>query len=222
LHLERNENDFHSQVLAYTDGPVRVIRETKIWQMIFWQIPTPSVRLTSTYWKTGMEFPIVLELPFNVAKWFRRAQMRIYVDSSPNIKGRRYYNSNNPAGVDIDGRMGEAERKLDPRPFEWQVVAGATPQYPEGWFSRMIYDRANIPVRLPLYYLDDTDHPDAPEHFPGCFGCLGFEFDGLEKLDAGKFSMRVQMFPMPAYRPGDEREYLQMRDQPIQIRPHPL
>jgi len=218
MHLSRNEGDFRCKVLGYIDGPVRVIRHTKNWQVIFWEIPTPSVCLTSIYWKTGMTFPITVEIPFSIKRLFRTVSMRIYVDSPPQVTGRRYYNSNNLQGVDIDGRMSRAERAMDPRPFSWQVVAGTTDEHPEGWFSRQLYDPEKVPVQLPLYYLDNENEPDAPEHFPGCYGCLGFEFEGIGELESGSFAVEVQMYPMPSYSPGEEAEYLQITDNPLKIR----
>ena len=220
IHLDRSENDFRSQILGYIDGPVRVIRNTKNWQVIFWEIPTPSVELTSVYWQTSMLFPITLKLPFDITKIFRDVRMRIYIDTPPDVPGRRFYNDRNPQGVLIDGQMSQAEQQLDHRPFHWQVVAGSTPQHPEGWFSRHIYDQEAIPVNLPLYYLDDANQADPPERYPGCFGCLGYEFEDLEQLGAGSFDLTVQMFPLSSYQPGDEKKYLRVQDQPLIIKTH--
>ena len=215
-HFSRNESDFRSRVLGYIDGPVRVIRQTKNWQVLFWEIPTPSVRLNSVYWKTGMTFPMTVNLPFDVTQFFRNVKMRIYVDSPPNVAGRRYYNDSNPAGVDIDGRMSAAELRLNRGPFHWQMVAGTTPQHPEGWFSRHIYDESQVPPDLlQFYYLDDQNHPDGPERYAGCYGCAGFEFVGLDRLHSGKFNMTVQMYPTPSYHPGEETAFLNIVDHPL-------
>ncbi len=217
MHLERNENDFRAEVLGYIDGPVRIIRRTKNWNRLVWKIPTPSVELTSVYWKTGMEFPLTIDLPFKISTFFRSAAMRIYIDTPPQVTGRRYYNDHNPQGVDIDGMMSEAELKLDPAPFDWQVVAGSRPEHPEGWFSRNMYDKDKIPASMVLYYHDDVGRLDPPERYPGCYGCLGFEFVDLDKLPAGKFSILIQMYPVVNYHPGDERRLLQIADAPLQV-----
>ncbi len=214
-HISRHEGDFQCRVAGYIDGPVRVIRQTKNWQLLFWNIPTPSVRLTSTYWKTGMVFPMTVNLPFDVTRFFRRVQMRIYVDGPTNVPGRRYYNDHNRGGVDVDGRMSPAEQQMDHRPFHWQVVAGTLPQHSEGWFSRQTYDRQAVPIDLPLYYVDDVNFENGPERYRGCFGCAGFEFDGLSQLQSGKFNLTVQMYPMQSYRPGDETTFLNITDRPL-------
>lgn len=218
MRLERNENDFRAKVLGYIDGPVRVIRRTKNWNRLVWKIPTPSVELTSVYWKTGMEFPLTIDLPFKISTFFRRVAMRIYIDTPPHVLGRRYYSDANPQGVDIDGVMSEAERNLDPSSFAWQVVAGSRPEHPEGWFSRNIYDKEKIPASMRLYYYDDVKRLDPPERYPGCYGCLGFEFIDLDKLPAGKFSIDIHMYPVVNYQPGDEQRLLQIVDYPLQIK----
>jgi len=215
LRFSRNEDDFQCEVIAYTVGPVRMLRKTKNRLKLLWRIPSPGVEMTSVYWKTGMVFPLRLEVPFRVARFFREARLRLYIDSSPLVPGRIFYNSNNPRGVSIDGAMDEAERQLDRRPAEWQVVAGSRPEHREAWFSRESYDARCTATPATLYYVDDQSVPDPPERYPGCYGCLGFELNGLEKLDAGLFSTDVQMFPMPSYRPGDERAYLNMTDRPL-------
>lgn len=215
VHFTRNENDFQASVIAYNDGPVRILRKTRNRVILFWRIPSPSVELTSVYWKTGMEFPISLNLPFRISGLFREAKLKIYTDSPPNVPNRRFYNQHNPAGVLIDGRMQENEIHFDRRPSDWQVVAGTTVQHREGWFSRQIFLQEHDGVTLPAFYRDDVSVPDPPEQFPGCFGCLGFEIQGVERLDAGTYSLKVQMYPMPAYRPGDEHRYLNLVDQPL-------
>jgi hypothetical protein len=222
VHFTRNETDFRAEVVAYTDGPVRVLRRTKNWLVLFWRIPTPSVHLNSVYWKTGMVFPMQLRMPFRVSRFFREARMRLYIDNPPDVLGRRFYNRHNPQGVDLDGRTQEAERRMDRRPSDWQVVAGTRPGHREGWFSRQIYDVKQTGVRLNTYYVDDMQIDDAPERYRGCFGCLGFELDGVQNLSAGVFSIDVHMFPMPSYRLGDETKYLNLLDQPLRLETTPL
>jgi len=216
--ISKNESDFRAVVSAYADGPVRVIRRTRNWVRLVGRIPSPSVELESIYWKTGMRFPLRILVPFRISHFFRDVSLRIYVDTPPDVPGRVFFNANNPGGVMIDGRMSDAERKMDFAPSVWQVVAGSTPAHREGWFSRQVHDSQKMPVTLPVYYLDDAATPDGPERYSGCFGCLGFELDGLEYLDAGTYSVFVQMYPMRSYNPGDEKKYLNVHDRPLQVR----
>jgi hypothetical protein len=222
VHISKNADDFQAEVLAYSDGPVRVIRRTRNWVNLIWRIPSPSVELTSMYWKTGMSFPLEIRMPFNISAFFRDVGMTIYVDTPPDVPGRVFYNRHNRGGVLIDGRTSQAERDLDRRPSDWQVVAGTTPAHPEGWFSRQVFNAAQVPVRLPLFYVDDAATPDPPERFPGCFGCLGFELAGLQDIPAGSYRIQVEMFPLIDFRPGDEAAFLQITDAPLSVTAKPL
>ncbi|MDP8224746.1 MAG: hypothetical protein P9L99_15410 [Candidatus Lernaella stagnicola] len=218
LTISKNENDFRAEILAYTDGPVRVVRRTRNWVRLFGRVPSPSVELTSVYWKTGMQFPLKIRVPFRVPRFFEEAGLRVYVDTPPDVPGRKFYNAHNRQGMLIDGRMSEAERHVDTTPSDWQVVAGTRPEHREGWFSRQVMIDAPQSVSMPLYYLDDASTPDEPERYPGCFGCLGFELDGLDELEKGDYTILVQMFPLLSYRPGDEKAFLDIYDRPLVVR----
>ncbi len=101
--LHRTEEDFKVEVVGYTDGPVRVIRHTRAWQVLFWNIPSPSSYQTSVYYRNQMQFPITVDVPFDVSMFFRDVTLRVSVDTPPDVPGRRYYNNHNPKGVAIDG-----------------------------------------------------------------------------------------------------------------------
>jgi len=217
LRFHRNEEHFRAEVTAYTDGAVRVLRRSRTWLLLLWRIPSPSIEITSTYWKTGMIFPMRVRIPFRISRIFHRVQMRVYVDTPPQVPGRRFYNAHNREGVAIDGKMSQAEYDLDLRPAEWQVVAGSRPEHREGWFSRQRHQADQSGIAMPLYYLDDAALADGPEHYPGCFGCLGFELAGLEEMAAGDTEVEVQMFPLTEYHPGDEQRFLDILDRPLQV-----
>lgn len=222
--IERTEEDFKTKIIAYTDGPVRVIRQTRAWQTLFWDIPSPASYMTTVYYRNQMRFPITIDVPFDVSMFFRDVSMRVSVDTPHDVPGqRRYYNDANRAGVTFDGRMSDAEAKLDRRPFTWQVVAGTDQRHPEGWFSRQkVISEKAVPISLPLYYADDLDRPDPPENYPGSFGNLGFEFQGIDMLKKGALRIEVQQYPLLNYAPGDEDTYLKVDDRPLTIRTRPL
>lgn len=215
LRFHRNEEHFRAEVTAYIDGSVRVLRRSRTWLLLVWKIPSPSIEMTSTYWKTGMYFPMRVQIPFRISRIFNRVQMRVYVDTPPQVVGRVFYNARNRNGVSIDGKMSQAEFDLDLRSSDWQVVAGTRPEHREGWFSRQMHQAEQTGIDMPLYYLDDMAIDDGPENMPGCFGCLGFELTGLEGMAAGETRVEVQMFPLVDYRPGDEKMYLDILNRPL-------
>ena len=214
--LSRNEEDFLIETTGYTDGPVRVIRRSKSWQNLIWNIPSPASHVTVVYYRNQMSFPINLELPFDMSAFFRDVSMRVSVDTPPNVPGRKYYSDRNPGGVLIDGKMSEAEKNLDPGQVGWQVVAGSTPDHREGWFQRQVVRGNGQKVSMPLFYRDDADTPDGPERFRGSHGNLGFTLSGVQNLKKGSIELYVQQFPLVDYKPGDEDRFLKVLDRPLE------
>jgi hypothetical protein len=217
--LDRTEEDFNVRIMGYTDGPVRVIRHTRTWQDLFWNIPSPSSYQTTVYYRNQMIFPITIEVPFDMSLFFRDLQLRVSVDTPCTVPGpRKYYNNHNTAGVDVDGVMSDAERNLNKGQVKWQVIAGTSDQHPEGWMSRQtVISTKEVPITLPLFYADDVTTPDPPENIPGSCGNLGFEIIGLDMLKKGKMTIIVSQFPLLRYKPGDEDIYLKTQDRPLRV-----
>lgn len=213
--IQRDETGFITANVAYTDGPVRVLRYTKSRQKLFFNIPSPSTYMTSIYYKNQMQFPITIELPFDVSGFFEDISLRVSVDTPDSVKGRMYYNNNNPQGLEIDGVMSDAEKNINTGQYDWQVVAGTQPEHPEGWFSRQLVDTKGQKVTLPLYYQDDISTPDPPENIPGSCGNLGFWVSGVQNLKKGSIDVMVQQFPVINYKPGDEKPYMKVYDRPL-------
>lgn len=219
IKLNRTEEDFHVAPVAYSDGPVRVISKTRAWQTLFWNIPAPSSYVTSYYYRNQVQFPVTIEVPFDVSFFFKKVSMRVSVDSRPGVTGRRkYYNNHNPQGVLIDGKMSEKEKQLDRRQVQWQVLAGIDPEHPEGWFVRQkVISEKKSPISLPLYYIDDANTPDGPENVSGSFANVGFEFSGIEMVKKGALKIFVIQYPLINYKPGDEKRFLNVDRNPLQI-----
>lgn len=217
--LDRNEEDFIVENVAYIDGPVRVIRLSKAWQKLFWNIPTPSSLQFTTYYRNAVEFPMTVNIPFDVSLFFKNLSMRVSIDTPDNVPGlRRYYNNNNPKGVAVDGVMSPAEINMDRRHVKWQVIAGTTPEHPEGWLALQTIKTDNkSPISFSLYYQDDINKPDPPENIPGCYGNLGFEFTGVDSFKKGRMEMMVKQYPVLNYKPGDEIEYIQINSRPLRF-----
>ena len=69
-------------VVAWIDGPIRVVRRTKNRQTLFWKIPTPSATLDNIYYANAFEFPTRVDLPFDVdqeqvIETFEKARLKV-------------------------------------------------------------------------------------------------------------------------------------------------
>ncbi|MEW6203097.1 MAG: hypothetical protein AB1546_14055, partial [bacterium] len=64
LTITKTEDDFTSSLIAYIDGPVRVIRRTKNQMYLFWKIPTPASVIDNIYYYDFFLWPTIVNVPF--------------------------------------------------------------------------------------------------------------------------------------------------------------
>ena len=214
--IKKTENDFTSELIAYIDGPVRVIRRTKNQMYIFWKIPAPASVIDNIYYYNFFLWPTAVNVPFDVGKLLRECEFRVITDSNSRSMGRIFLNSNNLKGVVVDGKMSEAEKTLDLSPYKWSVLYGTKEGDTGAWMNRLIYDE-NVKAQPMLFYMDDITVKEPPEREPGYFGAIGYNLKNMETLTAGEWKLTSIMYNIPIYRPGDEAEYLNIIDHPIEI-----
>ncbi|MEW5944931.1 MAG: hypothetical protein AB1742_01905 [bacterium] len=216
LTISKNENDFTSALIAYIDGPVRVIRRTKNQMFLFWKIPTPASVIDNVYYYNFFLWPTVVDVPFDVGKLLKNCEFRVVTDGHSNSMGRIFVNSNNPGGVVMDGRMSDAEKNLDLSPYKWSVVYGTSEGDTGAWMNRLVYDHS-VEAQPMLFYVDDLSVKEPPEREPGYFGAIGYDLKNMETLKAGQWKLTSIMYNIPVYRPGDEAAYLNILDHPVEV-----
>ena len=213
--IEKNEDGFTSKVIAYIDGPVRVVRRTKNRQTLFWKIPTPSAVLDNIYYVNMFEFPTRVDLPFDVDMFLEKPKFHVTTDSLCSIPGRIFLNEKNPTPVQIDGVMSEAEKNLNMRPYKWMVIA-QTGANTGGWMNRLLYDPEKTPAVPRLYYVDDMSKADGPEEEAGQCGNVGYTLDKLEEVEKGVLRLTSVMYNIPAFDASKVKPYLDILDHPVQ------
>jgi hypothetical protein len=219
--IDKNEEDFTSEMAAWIDGPVRVIRRTRSRLILFWNIPSPSAVFDNLYYYSSFSFPTSVTLPFDAGKIVSEGSFRVSIDS-PRLSGqRRYRNSNWPEGVIQDGVMSEAEKKLaaDPRPFTWSATGNPGPDGRDhgGWFNRLKVMDDNPRFQPRVYYVDDLNHADPPDEEPGSYGNGGYQVSDLQGLPAGTYTLVSVMYNAPAFAPEDAPRYLDILDHPLRV-----
>ncbi len=214
--IDKSENDFSSELLAYIDGPVRVIRRTNNKMFLFWKIPTPGSIVDNVYYFNSFIFPTEVDVPFDLAAMLEEVRFRVTTDHSSRAKGFRFINSNNPAGTTIDGKMDASEKSLKLDPYEWMLIRGTAPGRRGGWLNRLTYD-PGVGAKPFLYYIDDEKAADAPESERGQLGNIGYDIRNMELLKKGVWRLTSYMYNVPDYRPGDEKEFLDILDNPVKI-----
>ncbi len=215
ISIHKNEEDFETKLIAYHLGKVRLVRLTKNWQTLFWKIPSPAADIITIFYKRSFEFPVVVDLPFDVGMFLRKTYFRVSTDMR-RVAGRRlFYNSNNTEPVEINGHSGNGEKFLNISNFSWMANAG-TGDYPAGWFNRVIWNAPGNPnIDINLYYMDDISHSDPPEAEKGEYGDLGYLIKGLESVKKGKIFIKSVMYGFEKFSLEDVASFINVIEKPL-------
>jgi hypothetical protein len=215
--IDKTENDFSSDVLAWIDGPVRVIRRTNNKMMLFWKIPSPGSIVDNVYYLDSFIFPTEVDLPFDIGTILQEVTFRVSTDHTSQAIGKKFRSSSNPNPTSIDGKMSEDEKQLDLSPYSWMMIYGAAPERRGGWLNRIVYD-ARLSVQPCLLYVDDSNAIQPPEREPGQIGNIGYDIRKMETLKKGVWRLVSYMYNIPDYRPGAETEFLNILDHPLKVK----
>jgi len=221
ISVDKNEEDFTSKLVAWIDGPVRVIRSTRSGLILFWNIPSPAARIDNVYYYNSFSFPTEIYLPIEVGFLVKDTIFRVSVDS-PRLSGeRRYRNTLYPRGVIQDGKMSDKEKKMaaDPRPFTWSSTGTVGPDGRDhgAWFNRLIVEGDNPDWQPRVFYIDDENHLDPPDLEPGSFGNAGYQISGLTDITAGTYRLESIIYSVPVFDPSMVELYMRILDHPLEI-----
>ena len=115
----------------------------------------------TTFYPDRFEIWYSFDFPKDMVK---AANLSVYLDLSRSLTGYRVMTSDLADGKQITGNGGASEHQ-----GKWFVIAGG------GKALRVTLSGGAGKLIL----IDDVSTDDAPDSEPGCFGCSGFEFDGV-------------------------------------------
>lgn len=219
MKIERNEEQFTCKVVAWIDGPVRVIRHTQNRIVLLLNIPSPSAMLDNVYYANQFEFPTEVNVPFDPGTLISDPRFAVSTDARCDVAGMTYRNEKNPRPVAIDGVMSPEESAMDRGAYRWMVVT-LPPPGRGAWLNRLTYDRG-VGVTPNLFYFDRRDIADAPENDAGQCGNLGYTLEGMGNLKKGVLRLNSIMYNVPEYSDARIAEYLNILDRPLAVKPGP-
>ena len=216
--FSRNEDDFVSFVIAYKDGPVRVMRRVANSMRLVVGLKTPKIIAYSMYYRDAIEAPNRVDIRVAVATIVRDAYFEGGSDYTHRAVGMRFYSSSNPQGVVVDGRMSPEEEALDRGDHAWTLLAG-----PQGNMLARVELGPGLRETLgkQLLYSDDILKDNAPEDETGTVPRIAFSFTNLMALKKGKYAYNIRFYFLPPYSPGQEKAYLDILDHPLEVRVSP-
>ncbi len=168
---------------AYIDGPVRVLQLTDGYMKFLGFVKVRGTGYsTVSYYVNHNIFPVTVKppkLPWFLKRLLPEFKLAAFLDFNSNVYGSHCFSAANPYNKEVvlDGRMSEAEGKLDTQtPVDW--IAGIGPQ--GAIVSRLILSSEAAGIKKLTYYIDDDTINDPPEDHPGLAG-VGYKLEGTGK-----------------------------------------
>lgn len=214
INLDMAESDIKGSILAWIDGPVRVIHRMGAhvqFSVIKLKVGGGSENL---FYHNYLVTPIQIDMPFAPSSILSSFETRYTIDWKKGFNGTKYYDPINTKGVVLDGKMSAAEKAMDyDTPHDWYALAG-----PHG----NLVVKADIPdnmrksVSLKLFYIDDETLEDPPESEVGQ-RCPGVVFD-LINIKAGTYKYSIYYMVPEQAPPASVPAMLNILDHPLQVR----
>lgn len=202
-----NEQIVSGGVVACKPGPIRVLTHSAMYPLLPLKIKGPRFYIDNIMVDTLTLTTTIVDVPFDPGSLITEMTLSFGTDLSPEAKGMRYYNSVNPGGFLIDGKMDGSERKFNEAKDEWRLVTGE--QGTQIQFTR--FDPKFLTDgKAYSTYDDDESAAHPPENYPGD---LGYASDKIVVTGLPAGAYHIETFgcvPYDFYRPeGLDREFLQ-------------
>jgi hypothetical protein len=215
IRFRRSEDDFVSEVLAYKDGPIRVMRRVANSMRLVAGLRAPDTIAYTMYYRDAVAAPNELRVPFNVSAIAKELHFEGGADYNHRAIGMRFYSTANRGGVLVDGRMSPEELAMDRESHRWSLLAGDQGNI----MARvMLGPRLQRVVQKERIYRDDLLSPHSPETEPGTTPNIGVHMKNSLALKKGRYTYNVMAYFPPDARPGTVRAYLDILDHPLEIR----
>lgn len=214
LKFDKRARDWTSEISAYKDGPVRVIRKNENHLYLAGKIKSPSLYTYTFYLRDLFWFPAEVNVPFRLSRLITSMDMFAATDFCRNAVGMEFFSNSEGQGVLVDGITSPQEEALNREVNQtWMLVTGSQGT----WMNRILIGPGLEPVHRWLFYEDDVQKIDPPEEEEGVIGKVGYSLGNLENLKGGSYSFRSYIhFPEHFHR-GEEKNILNMLDRPLQV-----
>ncbi len=210
-HWTLNEQQGRHQRIAWTAGPVRVVRRSRHQVSLGFGIHLTAGVAHTYFYPQHVFGPGSLKLPFSPGVFFKDITARGGA-AARDLRGWRYHADGvPPKGFLVDGHMDDAERAFDGR-GEWFALGHRDEAI---LFVTHLSENLRAHTDLRLLYLDDAKRLAPPEDVPGSVPFVGSESRHVEKLPAGRYRFQLVIYMLPGYRRGNERPLLADLDGPL-------
>ncbi len=214
LKIDKRAKDWTSEISAYKDGPVRVIRKNENRLYLSKRIRSPELYTHTFYYRSFFFLPGELDVPFKLSWLITSLDIFLATEFCRNAVGMEFSSNTVEEPVLLDGVLSPQEASLDRSLNQtWQMVHG-----PQGtWFNRIVVGPGLEPVLRGLFYEDDAGRSDPPEEEEGIIGKVGLALGNLEKLKGGKYEFCSYIYFPEHFVPGDRGRIMDILDRPLEV-----
>jgi len=211
--FRRSESNFSATPDLLIDGPLRVIRRTRVRVPIpFWPDATMDQSVQFLPDQIVMEGPD--RLPRRVLHFAWNLRLRLSWDfTAP--PGAKVHAAPVPSGVLVDGYTDPVETALDGAPSFWWALS-----LPKDGALVGVFENADLSggaPTLPVIFYRDGPAPDPPESEAGSAPGVGWNFDHPGADDPAITPNRIHLFVLDTFRPGAETGPLDTATRPLQV-----
>jgi hypothetical protein len=187
--FRRNEDDVTEEVLGYKDGPIRVVRRSRIGIEIGWGLPAPSIINEDYFYADYAEAPVHISLPFSLAYVFGDLDVRLYLDFLK-LDGFRVVAEGLPSGTRIVGSPPTDRAPQDEPRTHWFLLEGRSVKF----FHRLRFGPTLDRLECRLFYVDDPARPDPPEAVPGSVPGIGYRLTDWSSVRRGRHEIWMDTY----------------------------
>ncbi len=215
IKIRSGEYNTPTDLVAWIDGPVRVIRRMIGGVELFKIKVKLSGGADNVFYRDWFYTPIFFTIPPGASSFLKGSYMLYTIDFNKNFLGSYYFDAVNPKPVILDGKMDEKEENLNRTSnHNWYAVGGDKGNLVERFIVPKEWGKY---VNIVTFYIDDSEQKDPPEAEPGRHQ-VGFKISGMFEVPAGKYEYRL--YYMVSDQKLDQntiKPWLYILDQPLKI-----
>lgn len=205
LNFHRTEDDVTNTVLAWKEGPVRVVRRSQMRVRLGYGLPPLEMIAEDTFTADVFEGPAAVRIPFDLRYVFGDLTLRLFLDFD-NLRGYSIFSADH---APVPLACGIPTPDLNGWYADWFGMSG-----PEGTFVHALrVGPALQTVQRRLYVVADSK-PDPPERAPGDCPGVGYQLTHWGGIRRGTYRVDMVVRAFEQFRSGDEQVFLYTLDHP--------
>lgn len=195
INFKRSQADYRSQLVSVKQGPIRIIRRTRNTVRMMLGMRTPSLSIDYIAYRRYTVMDTIIDLPFPIGWFFSNVETLTTMDlrNGPGLREMRILHRAAPDGIALDGVTPPGERNFEKEKDTDYVITNNFGQI----LVRLDIDK-ELPIQKRVYFVDNQELPDPPEHVPGQFGNSGYATTGWENVGRGVHHMQFSFTIVPA------------------------